>query len=502
MTPITTRGSWTDAATVVVVGSGAGGGAAAWALARAGHDVLVLEMGEHQAPATFDQREENMLARLFQDAGSRASVDYSVGVLQGKGVGGSTLHNLNLCKRLDPELLDVWVAEHGLAGLPARMSEAYDVIERTLQVSEVEASRMNANNRVVRDGARALGWRNGPLRHNRVGCVGSGFCELGCAYDAKMNSARVLLPEASARGARIRAAARVTRIEHAFGRVTGVSGVALDAAGAPVGSFRVRCDAVVLAASATASSALALASAVPDPGRRIGRGLTLHPGATVGGLFNERIEGWKGIPQSWECTEHLHPTDPERRIWIVPVFGHPVGVAAMLPATGALHTRLMGQFAHLAAVTPMLHDSTFGHVTADREGRPRIHYTPNAADLRMMARGLAWSAELLLAGGAREVWLPTAPPLVVRTLVEARALHDRPARVLDPPLAAVHPMGGLAMGGAASAPVDPTGRARGLRGLWVADGSLFPSSTGVPPQISIYALGLLTGQACAASLSA
>jgi choline dehydrogenase-like flavoprotein len=38
--------------------------------------------------------------------------------------------------------------------------------------------------------------------------------------------------------------------------------------------------------------------------------------------------------------------------------------------------------------------------------------------------------------------------------------------------------------------------------LWVADGSLFPSSTGVPPQISIYALGLLTGQACAASLSA
>jgi choline dehydrogenase-like flavoprotein len=36
-----------------------------------------------------------------------------------------------------------------------------------------------------------------------------------------------------------------------------------------------------------------------------------------------------------------------------------------------------------------------------------------------------------------------------------------------------------------------------MQGLWIADGSLFPSSIGVPPQLSIYALGLHVGRAIA-----
>ncbi|MBW2688037.1 MAG: hypothetical protein JRE19_19340, partial [Deltaproteobacteria bacterium] len=34
--------------------------------------------------------------------------------------------------------------------------------------------------------------------------------------------------------------------------------------------------------------------------------------------------------------------------------------------------------------------------------------------------------------------------------------------------------------------------------LWVADGSLFPSSIGVPPQLSIYAMGLHVGRSLSA----
>ncbi|MBW2211899.1 MAG: hypothetical protein JRG67_12820, partial [Deltaproteobacteria bacterium] len=37
-----------------------------------------------------------------------------------------------------------------------------------------------------------------------------------------------------------------------------------------------------------------------------------------------------------------------------------------------------------------------------------------------------------------------------------------------------------------------------LQNLWVADGSLFPSSIGVPPQLSIYAMGLHVGRSLAA----
>jgi choline dehydrogenase-like flavoprotein len=59
-------------------------------------------------------------------------------------------------------------------------------------------------------------------------------------------------------------------------------------------------------------------------------------------------------------------------------------------------------------------------------------------------------------------------------------------------------MGGVSMGDdPARAAVDSRGRHHHVRGLYVADGSLFPSSIGVPPQLSVYALGLHVGRAIA-----
>ena len=59
------------------------------------------------------------------------------------------------------------------------------------------------------------------------------------------------------------------------------------------------------------------------------------------------------------------------------------------------------------------------------------------------------------------------------------------------PMTAVHPMGTLAMGDDPKrAVVDSTGEHHYVRGLFVADGSLFPTSLGGPPQISVYAFAL------------
>lgn len=64
---------------------------------------------------------------------------------------------------------------------------------------------------------------------------------------------------------------------------------------------------------------------------------------------------------------------------------------------------------------------------------------------------------------------------------------------------AVHPMASVPMGDDPTvAAVASDGHHHHLRGLWVADGSLFPTSIGVPPQISIYAMGLHVGRAIVA----
>ena len=88
-------------ADAVVIGTGAGGSIALRlaSLARAGVDVIGLEEGGHHTPKDFNQRESEMIPMLFQEGGGRTTEDLAIRVLQGRGVGGSTIHNTNLCKR-------------------------------------------------------------------------------------------------------------------------------------------------------------------------------------------------------------------------------------------------------------------------------------------------------------------------------------------------------------------------------------------------------------------
>jgi choline dehydrogenase-like flavoprotein len=54
---------------------------------------------------------------------------------------------------------------------------------------------------------------------------------------------------------------------------------------------------------------------------------------------------------------------------------------------------------------------------------------------------------------------------------------------------AFHPLGTCRMGAdPTAAPLDADGRLRGYEGVYVADGSIVPSSLGVNPQITIMAL--------------
>jgi choline dehydrogenase-like flavoprotein len=476
----------------VVVGTGAGGSMVLRELARAGLDVVALEEGAYLASRDFDQREDRMLPLLFQGAGGRTTEDLAIRVLQGRGVGGSTIHNTNLCKRTPDSVLDLWAGKYGVVGARAGdLRGAFEAVERDLTISEIDPAMRNANNEVLKRGCEALGWRGGPLKHNRVGCQQSGFCELGCAYDAKQNALKVLVPQAVAAGARVYSDVEVVRIVHEAGRATGVAAVAVDSAGRPRARVQVWAPIVVLAASAVGSAALARRSGVTDPHGQIGRGLRLHPGAVVAGRFDGAIDGWRGIPQSYECTEHLsHEEGSDRRVWIVPAFAHPIGAAATLPGFGAAHMARMRSYPNLAVLTAMVHDDTSGEVDVDEAG-PVLRYVMSEADRQQLARGLVAGARILLAAGAREVTIPAIPPLRVTKASELEALDLSVVRPHSVPLTAVHPMGTMRMGeDPRTSAVRSTGEHHQVRGLFVADGSLFPTSIGVPPQVSIYAFAL------------
>lgn len=488
---------------VVVVGLGAGGSMALHDLALQGIDVMGLEYGPAYDPADMTRREEQMIPHLLMDSGARANHDMTVGILQGKGVGGSTLHNTNLCKRLPRPLLEHWASAFGLNELlDDGLNQDFAAVEALLGVHPVPDDAINENNRIIARGVEALGWEGGRLSHNRKGCKQSGFCELGCPNNGKQNAAKVLIPPALEAGARVLTHTRVTRILTRNNEAYGVECEAIAHDGyTAMHKFEVHASRVILGASATGSADIVLRSGLPDPHRLAGTNLHMHPGAFVAGVFDHPVRSWVGTPQAQDCTEFLSFDDPLKSAWIVSGAAHPGGGAGLMPGFGRAHGEIMKQYANIAVSIVMLHDHTSGHVLPRAPYGLHVHYSLGAQEYKQLEVGIKAAARIMLAAGAREVIIPLNPVIRVRRDADLNAWSWKDLGPFSPRMVAVHPMSTLWMGTDPRASVvDAQGAHHHVRNLYVADGSLFPTSIGGPPQIPIYTFGRRVARSVAHSL--
>ena len=160
------KGDVTLDADAVVVGTGAGGSIALRELARAGLKAVALEEGGSTSRPTSISARTTMLPLLFQDMGGRTTSDLAIRVLQGRGVGGSTVHNTNLCKRTPDEVLDaLGAALRRLGADPADDAPGLRADRgATCRSSPMLPEWQNGNNQALRRrGRRRSGWRGGPL---------------------------------------------------------------------------------------------------------------------------------------------------------------------------------------------------------------------------------------------------------------------------------------------------------------------------------------------------
>lgn len=485
-------------ADVVVVGSGAGGALVAARLAQAGRTVALVEAGPHVTAAEMTQTEREMMPLLYHEAGLRQSEDGSIVVLHGRAVGGSTLVNYLDCFRTPDRLLWQWADTRALPEvLPERMAPRFARVEEVLHVQDTDESQLNTNNRKLKLGGERLGWKGATFRRNANLCYGSGFCDLGCAYNAKQSSAITWVPMATAAGATLYPETRIERVLTVGSRAVGVEGVLLGADRQPRGTARFMADLVVIAGGAVETPFLLLRSGVVDRSGQLGHNLWLHPATAVVGRFpGERVVMTDGIKQGWYISEFSwvleeHPADV-----LLEGVAAPPGMSSIIyPGWGeARRAELAAVFNELAATGVLLRDHTPGRVEVG-EGRPKVHYRLSDDDAARLRVGMARTAEAYLAAGASEAAAATFPGVRVRSVRDLRAFDDVPCGPGQLALFTFHQMGTARLGGRRDRDVcDPTGRLWAYDNLHVADSSLFPTASGVNPQLTVYGLAEMVAE--------
>jgi len=476
---------------VAIVGSGAGGAAAATVLAEAGLDVLVLESGPYVDRETYPTDPLDGLPLLYRDGGMTiAAGKPAIPVPVGRTVGGTTVINSGTCFRAPAEVLAEWRGSRGVEWA-ADLDSLYAAAEEDLAVTPLDLETLGRNGQLCAEGASALGASGGPISRNAGRCVQCSSCPLGCRIDAKRATHVSYLPRAVAAGARVRAGVEVQRVLTENGRATGLACRAglpttapeeLSRNGRPPAGrdWRVRAKAVISAGGAFGTPELLLRSGISHPA--LGRHLHIHPAAWIGARYEEEVRGWEGVMQSY-YVDQWQPQGILLEATFTPLsFG-----AQWLPGVGAAFTDRVAHFGNIASIGVHLHDRSEGRVGLSSNGSLRLSYRLLEDEARTIQFGIARAAEVHFAAGATEVY-PNVGPVSVIPRGKLAEFESLTLKSSDLRLEAFHPMSSARMGSdPATSVCDTAGAVREVEGLYLADGSILPTSVGVNPMMTIIA---------------
>jgi choline dehydrogenase-like flavoprotein len=485
---------------VVIIGSGAGAGITAELLTAAGLNIVIVEEGPLKSSRDFRQLESEAYSSLYQESASRKTADKAISILQGRCVGGSTTVNWTSSFRTPSSTLAHWRTRFGLADLSDEaMAPWFEQVERRLNIGPWTLA-PNENNESLRRGAQRLGIATGTMQRNVKGCWNLGSCGLGCPTNAKQSMLVTTLPTALERGATLLVETRAERFEIRDRQVVALDCVAVQRNGAVKPNAlttRIVARHFVLCAGAINSPALLLRSAAPDPEHRLGVRTFLHPVVASVATFRHIVAGWQGAPQSLYSDHFLsvNPIDGPIGYKLEAAPLHPIIFSTTMTGYGRDAAAQFAQFPNDHALLALLRDgfhveSPGGRVGLRGDGSPQLDYRLTDFVMEGARRALLTMAELQFSAGAQQVAVghELAPPY--SRWSEARdGIAKLPIKPLLTRVMSAHVMGGCGMAADEQhGVVRPDGVHWQLDNLSVHDGSLFPTSIGANPQLSVYGL--------------
>jgi choline dehydrogenase-like flavoprotein len=508
---------------VVVVGSGAGGSFVAAQLAtRTSQRVLVLEKGDFVDPSEFLQRERLMMPRLFEHEFSvievfgQAIPTVSTAVVTGKLVGGSATINHALAFEPPRPVIRDWRDLHGATFGYDDLEPHLAAIRTLLRIAPVPEAQISGSNLALRRGVQALGLpHHGPTVRNAHQCIGCGFCDLGCRYNRKLTPLNVVLPLAARHGAQVIANCRVDELlleelpddgrDGRTHRVTGIVAWLTDSRGTDRERVEIRARRVVLAAGPFASPRILMRSDVPSlrsfkgAERAVGTRFSTHATVTMYGDFDEALYPSAATPpmgyfvKKYDVDDQAQaePARDHVRYALEGLLNHPLAHAQLMPYESAeSHQAFMKRFNQTMTLAVMFRDRPVGRVLTKG-----FEYELAEEDRPGWLDSLRTGARIMFAAGARRVFFNSHRPLILNAPeeIEAALTLDLVAEERIQ-ITSGHPMGGCALGGDFRRDVvDSWGRSWDVDGLYVADSSILPTSLGVNPCYTVFALARYIG---------
>jgi len=303
-------------------------------------------------------------------------------------VGGSTVVNNGVCFDVPESVLERWRQPDLKAALPSEaLRRSSSEVRRLIGVATQDKARPNPI--VGRLGEPPFRAADADL----CGCIGCGYCNLGCAYGHKLSTLIKVLPD-SQRATDVRRdcdrsfhgrlqilpECEVTAIRHRDRRATGVS-CSLRGGG----ELEVDAETVVLAARAIHSSRILMASRIG--GMLVGRGLSANLGSHMTAYWSDGppVRAFDGLQMSHYLddggSDHMVET------WFNPVMSQSLVTPGWLDD----HQHNMRRYDRLGCLGILVGSTRDGnHVTRRRNpiNGAVISFTPSTADLERLLTGL------------------------------------------------------------------------------------------------------------------
>jgi choline dehydrogenase-like flavoprotein len=432
------------------------------------------------------------MKKVFREAGMFAAItpSFSMPILQGTCVGGSTLINSAISWRLPEEAHHIWAKEFGLGeALPyATLESCFSTIEEELHIVPTPDNVAGKNNLLMKKGAEALGIPSCPTQRAVHECEGKGLCLQGCPNHRKQSMTITYIPMALQKGARLYSSCRVEKISVEKGAAVGVIGhfLSQDHRRKKMKLYVRARKGVILAASAIQTPLLLQRNGLANSSGRVGAHFQAHPGAAVLGFYKEEVRQWEGVTQGFQTKPSW-----EKRYKLESLTLPPELLMIRMPGIGTKTMAYLDSLRHTALWVAAIRSEAQGKIR-DFFGIPRVSYVPTPRDMEALRNALKTLADMHFAAGAYAV----APnvlglPDLLTSPDQTRLLLEQPSQPGQVTMAATHLFGTCRMGiDPKTSVVNPRFECHDVKRLYITDSSVFPTNIGVNPQHTIIALAM------------